>query len=69
MEAWWQAGGAGRRIAREEGSSPHPITGEALTITAPWPKDLTVAVKYLRRYAAAYRRIVGYSNPRPVRQP
>ena len=30
---------------------PHPVTGEALTITAPWPKDLTVAVKYLRRYA------------------
>lgn len=32
---------------------PHPITGEPLTITAPWPKDLTVAVKYLRRYALA----------------
>ena len=32
---------------------PHPITGEALTMTAPWPKDLTVAVKYLRRYAVA----------------
>ena len=32
---------------------PHPVTGAALTITAPWPKDLTVAVKYLRRYAAA----------------
>ncbi len=32
---------------------PHPVTGEPLTITAPWPKDLTVAVKYLRRYAAA----------------
>jgi 23S rRNA pseudouridine1911/1915/1917 synthase len=32
---------------------PHPVTGEALTITAPWAKDLTVAVKYLRRYAAA----------------
>ena len=31
---------------------PHPVTGEALTITAPWPKDLTVAVKYLRKYAA-----------------
>jgi RluA family pseudouridine synthase len=34
-------------------SLPHPITGNPLTITAPWPKDLTVAVKYLRRYAAA----------------
>jgi 23S rRNA-/tRNA-specific pseudouridylate synthase len=31
---------------------PHPVTGEPLTITAPWPKDLTVALKYLRRYAA-----------------
>lgn len=31
---------------------PHPVTGEMVTITAPWPKDLTVAVKYLRRYAA-----------------
>jgi RluA family pseudouridine synthase len=30
---------------------PHPVTGAALTITAPWPRDLTVAVKYLRRYA------------------
>jgi RluA family pseudouridine synthase len=31
---------------------PHPVTGELVTISAPWPKDLTVAVKYLRRYAA-----------------
>jgi RluA family pseudouridine synthase len=30
---------------------PHPVSGETLTITSPWPKDLTVAVKYLRRYA------------------
>ena len=30
---------------------PHPVSGASLTITAPWPKDLTVAVKYLRRYA------------------
>lgn len=30
----------------------HPITGEPLTISAPWPKDLTVAVKYLRRFAS-----------------
>lgn len=29
----------------------HPATGEALTLTAPWPKDLTVAVKYLRKFA------------------
>ncbi|MCS7336782.1 MAG: RluA family pseudouridine synthase [Verrucomicrobiae bacterium] len=30
---------------------PHPVTGERIIITAPWPKDLTVAVKYLRRFA------------------
>ena len=29
----------------------HPVTGSEIAITAPWPKDLTVAVKYLRRYA------------------
>jgi RluA family pseudouridine synthase len=29
----------------------HPVTGEPLLITAPWPKDFLVAVKYLRRYA------------------
>ena len=32
---------------------PHPVTGEPLTFSAPWPKDLTVGVKYLRRYAPA----------------
>jgi RluA family pseudouridine synthase len=30
---------------------PHPVTGEALTIVAPWPKDLEVSVKYLRKFA------------------
>ena len=30
----------------------HPVTGEPISITAPCPKDLTVAVKYLRRFAA-----------------
>jgi RluA family pseudouridine synthase len=30
---------------------PHPVTGDDLTISAPWPKDLKVAVKYLRQYA------------------
>jgi hypothetical protein len=29
----------------------HPVTGKVLTITAPWPKDLKVALKYLRRFA------------------
>lgn len=35
----------------EQLSLPHPVTGETITINAPWPKDLTVAVKYLQRYA------------------
>lgn len=30
---------------------PHPVTGAEIDATAPWPKDLSVAVKYLRRYA------------------
>jgi 23S rRNA-/tRNA-specific pseudouridylate synthase len=30
---------------------PHPVTGVMVSITAPWPKDLIVAVKYLRQYA------------------
>ena len=38
----------------EELSLPHPVTGETVTITAPWPKDLKVAVKYLRQFAAGY---------------
>ena len=29
----------------------HPVTGEPIVISAPWPKDLTVAVKYLRKFA------------------
>ena len=32
---------------------PHPTTGESLTISSPWPNDLNVAVKYLRRYGEA----------------
>jgi 23S rRNA-/tRNA-specific pseudouridylate synthase len=36
----------------EELTLPHPVTGEVLTITAPWPKDLKVALKYLRQFAA-----------------
>jgi RluA family pseudouridine synthase len=35
----------------EEITLPHPITGETLTVTAPMPKDLKVALKYLRLYA------------------
>ena len=38
----------------EELTLPHPVTGETLTITAPWPKDLRVALKYLRQFAGGY---------------
>lgn len=31
----------------------HPVTKAEVKIEAPWPKDLTVAVKYLRRYTGA----------------
>jgi len=31
----------------------HPVTGQRLCLVAEWPKDLRVAVKYLRRYAPA----------------
>lgn len=30
---------------------PHPVTGETLVIKSEWPKDLRVAVKYLRQFA------------------
>ena len=35
----------------------HPVTGQSLAITAPWPKDLTVAVKYLRQFSGAGRSV------------
>ena len=35
----------------EELSLPHPVTGETVTIKSEWPKDLKVAVKYLRLHA------------------
>jgi len=35
----------------EQLSLPHPITETPLNITAPWPKDLRVAVKYLREFS------------------
>ena len=28
----------------------HPVGGQTLTISAPWPHDLTVGIKYLRKY-------------------
>jgi 23S rRNA pseudouridine955/2504/2580 synthase len=33
-------------------SLSHPVHNTPLTIDAPWPKDLTVAVKYLRLFAS-----------------
>jgi RluA family pseudouridine synthase len=30
----------------------HPVTGAKVEVEAPWPKDLNVALKYLRQYAA-----------------
>ena len=37
----------------EELVLPHPVSGETVAITAPWPKDLKVAVKYLRQFAGS----------------
>jgi len=34
----------------------HPTSGEQIAIDAPWPKDFTVAAKYLRRYVSASHR-------------
>jgi len=36
----------------EQLTLPHPVTGETVAISAPWPKDFKVAVKYLRQFAA-----------------
>jgi RluA family pseudouridine synthase len=30
----------------------HPVTGAEVVMVSPWPNDLSVAVKYLRRFAA-----------------
>jgi 23S rRNA pseudouridine1911/1915/1917 synthase len=32
---------------------PHPESGETMLLTAPWQKDLKVAIKYLRMFARA----------------
>ncbi len=37
----------------QELTLPHPITTQPVTIKSPWPKDLNVALKYLRRFAPA----------------
>lgn len=38
----------------EELTLPHPVTKELVTIKSEWPKDLRVAVKYLRLYAMGF---------------
>jgi len=40
----------------EELILPHPITGETVTIKSEWPKDLRVALKYLRLHATGMSR-------------
>ena len=37
----------------EELTLPHPFTNETVTIKSEWPKDLKVALKYLRQYSVA----------------
>jgi len=46
----------------EELRFQHPATGEPVTIQAPWPKDLIVAVKYLRRYASGTSPVPSQEN-------
>ena len=38
----------------EELSLPHPVTNEPVAIKSEWPKDLKVAVKYLKQYATGF---------------
>ena len=38
----------------EQVAISHPTTGEPLSISSPWPKDLAVTVKYLRKYATTF---------------
>jgi RluA family pseudouridine synthase len=35
----------------EELQFPHPVTNETVTVKSEWPKDLKVALKYLRQFA------------------
>ena len=35
-------------------SLPHPVTGEQLSVNAPLPKDLRVALKYLREFSTSH---------------
>jgi RluA family pseudouridine synthase len=42
---------AGVALHAEALTVAHPVGGAPVRIAAPWPKDLMVAVKYLRRYS------------------
>ncbi len=44
-------------------SLEHPATQQTVTITAAWPKDITVAVKYLRRYGNPQHRLAMGEQP------
>lgn len=44
----------------------HPLTQAEVKITAPWPKDLRVAMKYLRQFALAGNLPATLANPRAV---
>jgi len=49
----------------EELALVHPITGVTVVMSAPWPRELTVAVKYLRRYCqtgGAHPKVRGLSD-------
>jgi RluA family pseudouridine synthase len=37
-------------VHAEQLALPHPLTAEPISITAPWPKDFRVALKYLREF-------------------
>lgn len=42
---------SGTALHAEELALVHPVTGKEIRIRAEWPHELTVAVKYLRRYS------------------
>ena len=42
----------GPAIHAERSWFKHPVSGLSLEVRAPWQRELTVAVKYLRRYLA-----------------
>lgn len=41
----------------EELSLLHPVTNQPVTITAPLPKDLRVALRYLREFSGSGRQV------------